>query len=98
MQFEEEPIPDFELALGECSSPQQSDDVSDASCSIFSNIPEDNMAVDDTDLYDSPSRPKWAEKIIQAEGELAGNPQEPRKTRSQTSNASFESDSDLVEH
>ena len=37
-------------------------------------------------------------KIIQAAGELVGNPQEPRKTRSQTSNASFASDSALVEH
>ena len=29
VQFEEEPIPDFELALGECSSPQHLDEVSD---------------------------------------------------------------------
>ena len=28
VQFEEEIIPDFELALGECSSPQHHDDVS----------------------------------------------------------------------
>ena len=35
---------------------------------------------------------------MQAAGELIGNPQEPRKTRSQTSKASFASDSDLVEH
>ena len=47
---------------------------------------------------DSPSRPKWAEKIIQAAGELAGNPHEPRKTRSQTSSASFASDSAIDEH
>ena len=31
VQFEEEPIPYFELAPGECSSPQQFDDVSDDS-------------------------------------------------------------------
>ena len=49
-------------------------------------------------IYDSPSRSKWAEKIIQAAGELAGNPHEPRTTRSQTSKASFASDSALVEH
>ena len=98
VQFEEEPIPDFDLALGECSSPRQFDDVSDDSCSVFYNIPEDDMDVDYIVVYDSPSRPKWDEKIIQAAGELAGNPQEPRKTRSQTSNASFASDSDLAEH
>ena len=28
VQFEEEPIPDFELAPGECSSPQHLDEVS----------------------------------------------------------------------
>ena len=55
VQFEEEPIPDFELAPGECSSPQQFDDVSDDSCSVFSNISDNNMDVDE-----SPSRPKWA--------------------------------------
>ena len=48
-------------------------------------------------VYESPSRPEWDEKIIQAAGELAGNPQEPRKTRSQTSNASIASESDLDE-
>ena len=35
---------------------------------------------------------------MQAAGELTGNPQEPRKTRSQTSKASFASDSALAEH
>ena len=29
---------------------------------------------------------------------MAGNPQEPRKSRSQTSKASFASDSDIAEH
>ena len=57
-----------------------------------------NVAEDDISVDDSPSRPKWAEKIVQAAGELAGNPQEPRKTRSQTSKASFASDSVLDEH
>ena len=35
VKFEEEPIPDFELAPGECSSPQPFKDVSDDTCSIF---------------------------------------------------------------
>ena len=56
------------------------------------------MAVDEIFVYDSPSRPKWAEKIIQAAGELAGNPQEPRKTRSKSNNASYASESDLAEN
>ena len=98
MQFEEEQIPDFELAPGECSSPQQFDDVSDDSCCVLYDIPEDDMVLDGIFVDDSPSRPKWDEKIIQATRELAGSPQEPRKTRSQTSNASFESDSSLAVH
>ena len=57
-----------------------------------------NMDKDDISIDDSPSRPKWAEKIIQALGELAGNPHEPRKTKSQTSRASFASDSALKQH
>ena len=35
VKFEEEPIPDFELAPGDCSSPQPFKDVSDDTCSIF---------------------------------------------------------------
>ena len=57
------------------------------------NVDEDYISV-----YDSPLRPNLDEKIIQVVGELVGNPHEPRKTRSQTSNASFESDSALAEH
>ena len=98
MQFEEEPIPDFELAPGECYSPQHLDEVSDDSSSIFFNNYYNDMAVNEIFVDDSPSRTKWDEKIIQAVGELVGNPQEPRKTRSQTSNASFASDSDFSEH
>ena len=55
------------------------------------------MVVDDIVVDESPSRPKWVEKIIQAAGELAGNPQEPRKTRSQSNNASYASESALTE-
>ena len=54
-----------------------------------------NMAECYIVVYDSPSRPKWDEKFIQVAGELEGNPHEPRKTRSQTSSASFASDSAL---
>ena len=98
VQFEEEPIPDFELAPGECSSPQHIDEVSDDLCSVFSDISDNGMVVDDIVLDESPSRLKWAEKIIQAVGELASNPQEPRKTTSQSNNASYASESALAEN
>ena len=57
-----------------------------------------NVAEDDISVYDSPSRPKWAEKIVREVGESASNSQEPRRTRSQTTKASFASDSALAEH
>ena len=36
---------------------------------------------------DSPTRPKWAAKTIHAAGELAGNPSDTRRTRSQFESA-----------
>ena len=60
---------------------------------FFSDIPEDEMVVYHIFVYESPSGPKWAEKNIPTAGELAGNPQEHRKTGSQTRNVSFSSDS-----
>ena len=41
------------------------------------------MAKDDVYEHDSTSRCKWAEKTIEATGDLAGYPLDPRKTRSQ---------------
>ena len=79
MQFEEEIIPYFELAPGECSSPKHQDDVSDYS--IY-NISNSEMVEYYFSEHDSPSRPKWAEKTIEAAQDLAGNPLDPRKTRS----------------
>ena len=57
-----------------------------------------NVTKNDITVDDSPSRPKWAETIVQAVGEMAGNPQEPRKTKSQTSKDYFASDRALAEH
>ena len=74
VKFEEEPIPDFELAPGDCSSPQLFKDVSDDTCSIFSDNSDINVAEYDISVYYAPYRPKWAETIVQAAGELAGNP------------------------
>ena len=45
MQFKEEIIPYFELALGECSSPQQKYDVSDDYISDVSNADMDEYDV-----------------------------------------------------
>ena len=66
-------------------------------CSVFYDNSDMNVAEDDISVDDSPSRPKWDEKIVQEAGELAGNSQEPRRTRSETSKDSFAGDSDLVE-
>ena len=58
VQFEEEIIPYFELELGECSSPQHHDDVSDDSNSDFSDNSDNDMDEYDIYVHDSPSRPK----------------------------------------
>ena len=34
-----------------------------------------------------PTRPKWASRTIHAAGELAGNPNDPRRTKSQFESA-----------
>ena len=56
------------------------------------------MSVDEIYVYESPSRLKRAEKIIQDAGELGGNHLEPRKARSQFHNASHESEIAIFEH
>ena len=63
VKFEEEPIPDFKLTPGECSSPQPFKDVSDETCYDFSDNYDMNVYE-----YDSPSRLIWAEKIVQVVG------------------------------
>ena len=47
MKFEEEPIQYFKPAPGECSSPQPFKDVSDDTCSVFSDMSHINMDEDD---------------------------------------------------
>ena len=98
MQFEEEIIPNFELALRECSSPQHHDDVSNGSSSDFSDIYDNEMDEYEIYVHESPSRPKWAEKTLQVAGDLASNPLDPRKTRSQFHNASYASEISLLEY
>ena len=56
------------------------------------------MDEDDINVHESPSRPKWSEKTLQVAGDLAANPLDPRKTRSQFHNASYASEISLAEH
>ena len=60
------------------------------------NVSEETNEVDDTDMSDNddliadPNRPtiqKWEENTIHAVGELAENPSDPRRTRSQFESA-----------
>ena len=53
------------------------------------DFPDSNM-YDNDDLIsylEIPTRPKWASKTIHAAGELAENPSDPRRTRSQFESA-----------
>ena len=45
----------------------------------------------------SPIRPKWVEKTIEFARDLAGNPLDPKKTRSQFHTASFASEVYIAE-
>ena len=61
------------------------------------NVSEETNEFADSDMSDHydliemyldiPTRPKWVENIIHAAGELAGNPSDPRRTRSQFESA-----------
>ena len=81
MQFEEELMPELELAPRECSSPPQQDDASDE---YFSDISDSDInEEDDDDDNGFPIHPKWSEKTMEVARDLAGNTLDPRKTRSQ---------------
>ena len=94
VQFEEEPMQEIELVKGDCSHPPLNDDVSDYSPSDFS---DSNEYYDVHTNHDSPIRPKWAEKTIQATSHLAGDLLDSRKTRSQFHNALSNCDSNISE-
>ena len=60
------------------------------------NVSEEIVEHVDSDMSDSdefiidpniPTRPKWAANTIHAAGDLAGNPNDPRRTRSQFESA-----------
>ena len=78
---------EIELAQGECSNPPLHDDVSDDYSSYFSDSDIYDYYYDINSDHDSPIIPKWAEKTIQVSGDLAGDPLDSRKTRSQFHNS-----------
>ena len=49
-------------------------------------------------IHESPSRPKWDEKTIQAAGDLVGNVLDRMKTRSRFHNASYASEIYIADH
>ena len=83
VQFEEELMPELELAPRECSTPPLQDDVSDESISDIYNIYDSHITEYDDEYHGSPIRPKWDEKTIEETGDLDGNPLDPKKIRSQ---------------
>ena len=68
------------MEVGESSSPLEPLNVSEEIIEFVDSDMSDN-----DDLIadpNSPTRPKWEAKTIHAAGELAGNPGDPRRTRS----------------
>ena len=83
VKFQEEPLATVEV--GESSSPPEPLNVSEETNEFVDSDMSDN---DDLISYlDSPTRPKWAANTIHAARELAGNPSDTRRTRSQFESA-----------
>ena len=70
------------------------------------NVSEETNEFADSDMSDNdylivdlgiPRRPKWAANTIHVVGELAGNPSDPRRTRSQFESALCMKDTLFVE-
>ena len=83
VQFQEEPLAAVEV--GESSSPLEPLNVSEEIVELADSDMSDN-----DDLISDPNshtRPKWAANTIHADGELVGNPNDPRTTRSQFESA-----------
>ena len=83
VQFQEEPL--VVVEVGESSSPPDPLIVSEETNEFSDSDMSDN---DDLIAYpNSHTRPKWAAKTIHAAGELARNPSDTRRTRSQFKSA-----------
>ena len=79
VQFQEEPL--VAVEVGESSSPPEPLNVSEE---IVEHADSDMSDNDDLIAYPiNPTRPKLASNTIHAVGELAGNPSDSRRTRSQ---------------
>ena len=92
-QFQEEPLPTVEV--GESSSPLDPLIVSEET----NEFADYDMSNNDDLITDpnSPTIPKWVSKRIHAAGELAGNPNDTRRTRSQFESALYVKDPLFVE-
>ena len=75
VQFEEEPLATVEV--GQASSPPKPQEVSKEFVEHADSDLSDNFTPN------SPIRPKWAANTLHAAGELDGDPNDPRSTRSQ---------------
>ena len=85
IQFQEEPLAAIEV--GESSSPPKPLNVSGETNEFVDfDIYYNNDLIADPDSL-VPTRPKWEAKTIHATGELAENPSDPRRTRSQFESA-----------
>ena len=73
------------MEVGEASSPPEPLKVIEE---IVEHADSDMSDSDEFIAYpNSPTRPKWEANTIHAAGELAGNPNDPRSTRSQFESA-----------
>ena len=79
VQFEKESL--VEVEVGEASSPPEPQEVSKE----FVEHADSDLSDGDEFIADpnSPTRHKWASKTLHVAGQLAGDPNDPRRTRSQ---------------
>ena len=83
VHFQEEPL--VAVEVGESSSPPDPLIVSGETNKFDDfDMSDNNDFIADPNI---PTRPKWEAKTIHAAGELAGNPSDPRRTRSQFESA-----------
>ena len=78
VQFQEEPLTVVEV--GESSSPPEPLIVSEETNDFYDSDMSDNNEL--ISYPDSHTRPKWESRTIHTVGELAGNPNDTRRTRS----------------
>ena len=83
LQFREEPLAAVEV--GESSSPPEPLNVSEEILECLDSDMSNNY--DLISYPNIPTRPKWVANTIHAAGEVAGNPNDPKRTRSQFESA-----------